>query len=121
MKHPAQVWNLIAETQPLKTTWAQVVFPMDQEQMDQAIERETEALTEEMGDPVMAEAYLAVMPLLWEAEAIEAAREAGHAMVDGVTPMATVQEAVIAASRDYALTTQEQTQLEKKLRTAPTA
>jgi len=35
--------------------------------------------------------------------------------------METVQMAVIAASRDYGLTTQDQIKLEKLLQTAPTA
>ena len=119
-QHPAATWNAIAETQELQTEWAELMFPLPQEEMDEALERETAKLAEEMGSRMVAVAYLRVMPLLWEAEAIEAFQATGAPLADGMTAMGTVQEAVIAASRDYVLTMQDQQRLEEKLRTPPT-
>lgn len=120
-QHPARVWNRIAETQDLQTEWAEAMFPLDQAEMDAALEREAEALADELGGARLASAYLTVMPLLWEARAISAAKASGEPLMQGLTPMETVQEAVIAASRDYALTTREQKRLEAKLRMPPAA
>lgn len=117
-QHPAIVWNRIAETQTLRTEWAQAMFPLDDDQLASAMERQMEALTPDLGDR-LASVYLTIMPLLWEAQAILDAQAAGVPLVDSVTAMETVQEAVIAASRDYALTTKEQKRLEAKLQTPP--
>ena len=119
-QHPAATWNAIAETQDLRTGWAQQMFPLPQDEMDLALDREETALAEEMGGAKLAAAYLKVMPLLWEAEAVQTFAGTGDPRADGLMPMATVQEAVIAASRDYALTMAEQRTLEKRLRTPPT-
>lgn len=118
---PAPVWNLIAETQPIRTGWAQLMFPLDPERLEKAIDREHERLTKEMGSDKLATAYLAVMPLLWEAPAIRAFKDSGHYLSDGIVPLETVQQAVIAASRDYGLTMAEQESLDKKLRMLPEA
>ena len=120
-QHPAEVWNAIAETQSLRTDWARAMFPLPQDLMDQEVEAEQAYLAKEMGSARMALAYLTVMPLLWEAAAVEAFKATGAALGEGLTPMPTQQMAVIAASRDYALTMQEQKQLEKKLSTPPKA
>lgn len=120
-QHPAPVWNAIAEMQPLQTDWAEQMFPMPQEALDVAMDQEQTRLAGEMGSDRLAMAYLAVMPTLWEAPAVQAFKASGHYLSDGVTVMETVQQAVIAASRDYSLTTREQAQLEKKLRQMPAA
>lgn len=119
IQQPAAVWNAIAETQDLTTEWAAAMFPLPPAMMDRAIERAEAALTKEMGDARLAGAVLAVGPLVWEAEAVQRFVSSGHPLSQGLTVMETVQEAVIAASRDYALTTREQKSLEKRLRTPP--
>ena len=66
----ARYWNEIAETQPLKTEWAQQMFPLLQEDMDLALENEEKRLFRETNNPRVASAYLKIMPLLWENRAI---------------------------------------------------
>ena len=118
-QQPAIVWNTIAETQPLRTDWAKMLFPMPQDQMDEALGAEAKSLAESLGSEKLAAAYLSVAPLLWEVRAILAFKATGDRMSDGLTPLETTQEAVIAASRDYALTIKEQRQLSEKLSTPP--
>ena len=120
-RHPAEVWNAIAETQDLRTSWAAAMFPLPQEVLDEEMAAEMKRLTKEAGSETVALAYLAVMPTLWEAPAVQAFKATGDPLGDGLTVMETVQMAVIAASRDYGLTTQDQIKLEKLLQTAPTA
>jgi hypothetical protein len=114
----AEVWNHLAETRPLRTEWAKQMFPLPEEMMAAALEKERERLRPELGE-VVTEAYLAVMPLLWEAPAILAAQATGHYLVENLQALETVPEALVAASRDYRLTVKEQKLLERKLRTAP--
>ena len=120
-RHPAEVWNAIAETQDLRTSWAEAMFPLPQDVLDDEMAAEMKRLTKEAGSETVALAYLAVMPTLWEAPAVQAFKATGDPLGDGLTVMETVQMAVIAASRDYGLTTQDQIKLEKLLQTAPTA
>ena len=115
---PAAIWNAIAETQPLKTGWAQQVFPLPEAEMDLALEREEARLTADVGGQV-ASAYLVVMPLLWEQTAIRHFKAAGGPG-NSLPMVETVQQAVMLASRDYPLTKAQQTSLERLLETEPT-
>ena len=116
---PAAVWNEIAETQPLATAWAEQMFPLPEAELDRALEREETRLVDEGADGQVASAYLIVMPLLWEREAIRRYKaETQHAT--GSLPMVeTVQQAVMLASRDYPLTKAQQASLAKLLATEP--
>ena len=117
---PAAIWNAIAETQNLRTTWAQQMFPLPPDEMALALEREETRLAEEAGgDALVAAAYLRVMPLVWEAEAIERFSEA-NGPIPSLPLIQTAQEAVIVASNDYPMTKAQQQTLSKMLKTAPT-
>lgn len=103
---PAAIWNEIAETQTLRTGWAEQMFPLPQADLDRALENEAAKVAELAGSQVVAAAYLVVMPLLWEAQAIRAwVQEAGpHA---SLPPVETVDGAVALAQGDYPLTAGE--------------
>lgn len=65
------LWNQIAATQTLATDWAQTVFPMDAEQIDQLMIQTRKNLLEHGHDRRVVAAYLEVMPLLAEHKAIQ--------------------------------------------------
>ena len=115
----APIWNAIAETQALRTTWAEAMFPLPGPMMDEALQAEQERLAGEAGDPLVAAAYLRVMPLVWEAEAIK-----GYLAKTGPNPalpqIETAQEAAMLASRDYPMTSSQIKKLHAMLRTEPT-
>ena len=117
---PARIWNRIADEQTLRTAWAQQMFPLPEEQMETALEREGDRLTKEAdGDSLVAAMYLRVMPLVWEADAIRR-----DAMKHGPNPalplIETAQEAAIVASKDYPMTKAQIRKLHAMLRTEPT-
>lgn len=100
---PAAIWNEIAETQDLRTGWAEQMFPLPQEDLDRALANEAAKVAELAGSEVVAAAYLAVMPLLWEAQAIRAwTQEAGPNAA--LPPVETVAGALALAQGDYPLT-----------------
>lgn len=117
---PAQLWNQIAETQELRTAWAQQMFPLPEDDLEMALTAEELRLSKVMGSAKLAAAYLTVMPLLWEAEAIQL-HQTEFGPNASIPPLATVQEAVIVASRDFGLTTAQQATLQKQLSTEPDA
>jgi len=112
------VWNQIGETVPLKTDWAKQMFPLPEDQMEKALALEEKRLmrTEE---GVVAAAYLKMMPLLWEREAI-AQYKAEHPEWEAALPEVNdVEEAVMLASEDLPLTRAQQGRLRKLLSTLP--
>lgn len=113
------IWNEIAETQQLRTSWAQQVFPLPDEQQAQMLHQEEDRLAKET-DSIVAAAYLKVMPLLWENEAISRFKE-GHPELEAALPeILTVPEAVIIASRDLPLDKSQQAKLTEMLQKEPT-
>lgn len=111
-----EVWNRIADSQPLRTEWAQRMFPLPAEQMYAALaEAEVGAR-----DKVLEAAYLAVMPLLWEAGAISRFLIQNPNLTYSIQPIETANEAVMLASKDFPLSKSQQKQLRQKLETAPT-
>ncbi len=113
---PARIWNEISETQELQTAWAEQMFPLPQELLDKALDNEATRIEQKTGDPTVANAYLEVMPLLWERKAIERyVAKTGR----NVQPLVDVSEAVIVASRDRPLTVSQQEQLRDLLLIEP--
>jgi hypothetical protein len=95
------------------------MFPLPPDEMSKALDREEARIAKAVGgDALVAAAYLRVMPLVWEADAIE-----GLARIDGPNPalplIRTAQEAVIVASNDYPMTKAQQQTLHGLLRTHP--
>lgn len=115
---PAAIWNKIAETQTLATTWAEEMFPLPSEELDAALATEEDRLIKDAGSAKVAAAYLMVMPLLWERKAIRAFQDS-NGMVASLPLIETAQEAVIVASKDFPMTRAEQKTLNGMLQTAP--
>ena len=113
-------WNEIAESQPLKTEWAQQMFPLPQEDMDLALEKEEARLTRETSNPVLASAYLKIMPLLWENRAISNFLKDNPSLRIAMPPLESVSEALMVARMDFQLTTRELMKLGEMLKEPPT-
>lgn len=116
----AKFWNEIAATQPLKTQWAQEMFPLPQAELDAALEREEQRLTRETNDPQVASAYLKIMPLLWENEAISKFLNANPSLMTAMPPLQSQTEALTVARKDFRLTTGQMMKLQKLLSVQPT-
>lgn len=118
---PASVWNEIAATQTLETTWAQQMFPLPAEQMMEALAREEERLKAETGSSEVAATYLQIMPLLWEQTAISRFLQANPGQAPALSPIpATPSEAVTLANRDFQMSPAQRRSLLKLLRQKPT-
>lgn len=116
----ARYWNAIAESQPLKTEWAQQMFPLPQEDMDLAVENEEKRLMRETSDPVLASAYLKIMPLLWESAAISNYLKGNPSLRAAIPPIESITEAIMIAKKDFRLTTRELMKLAEMLKEPPT-
>lgn len=116
----ARVWNQIAEQQPLATAWAKQMFPLPSDLLDAALEKEESRLARETNDPVVASAYLKVMPLLWERTAISNFLQDNPSLSPALTPMADTSEAVMIASKDFQLTVSQKKKLRRLLDVRPT-
>ena len=108
---PAQIWNQVAK-QPLRTRLAKRMFPLSQDKLMAALQREEDALIKDGTDPLVASVYLMMAPLLWEQKAIS---KAGV----NLTPVVAVDEAVRLAANDYPLTEFQKAQLAQMLATEP--
>jgi hypothetical protein len=107
----ATYWNQIAAQQPLATEWAEQMFPLPQEELDKALDREEERVAAEAGgDRVVAAAYLKVMPLLWERRAISNYLQDNPTLRGAMPPLESRSEAILIASKDFQLS---RSQLEK--------
>lgn len=116
----AKYWNQIAETQPLATPWAQQVFPLPQEQMDKALGREEDSLIAAGTDPVVAAAYLKLMPLLWERTAISNYLLENPELRAAMPPLESLSEALRVAERDFPMTGSRLLKLRELLQKRPT-
>lgn len=116
----ARYWNEIAKTQHLKTQWAAEMFPLSQSELDAALEREEQRLLRETNDPQVASAYLKIMPLLWENEAISKFLNANPSLMSAMTPVQGLHEAMQVARKDFRLTTGQMQKLKRMLSETPT-
>jgi len=116
----ARYWNEIAKSQPLKTEWAQQMFPLPQEDMDLALENEENRLFRETNNPILVCAYLKIMPLLWENVAISNYLEDNPSLRVAIPPIESIPEAILIARKDFHLTTRELMKLGEMLKELPT-
>lgn len=115
---PAPIWNALAETGLLRTTWAQGMFPLPQDLLDEELAAEAARLQAETGSDLLPAAYLTVMPLLWEAEAIRALTEE-QGPIPSLPPVETVDDAMAVATGDFLLTGPEKATLRAMLLVPP--
>lgn len=115
----AEIWNRIAETQPLATEWAQQMFPLPANELDRALEREEKRIAKG-ASPEVAAAYLKVMPLLWERAAISSFLQGQPNLRHALPTLEDASEAVLMAARDFQLTEQQKRKLYGLLQQQPT-
>ena len=115
---PARVWNQIAEAGPLRTGWAEQMFPLPDDLLLLGLENEEKRLAQILPNGKTVAAYLTVMPMLWEAQAIRNWQAvAGPSMA--VFPLESVEQAMRVAMGDYRLEPQEQEALRALLLVEP--
>lgn len=112
------IWNQIGETVPLQTDWAKQMFPLPEDQMQKALALEEQRLMQ-TEDSTVSAAYLMVMPLLWEREAIARFKQEHPELEASLPEVGAVDEAVILASQEFPLDASQQKRLANLLRTAP--
>ena len=115
---PASVLNQILESQPLKTTWAETLFAMNQDELNEAMEEQTKALEASgVADPV-ALAYLKIAPVLAEQEAITAFIEQTGSMAlrASLPDVTTPDEATMVMTEEHRLTPEQAEQLHDMLK-----
>lgn len=119
---PARILNDIYKTQKkrLVTPFAKRVFKLPEMEIDQQVgEREKELKKEGVSLPVRL-AYMTVMPLLWEREAIAAYLREKELGTSPVLPnITTVEEAVYLGNLDFPMDENEQNKLRELLRLTP--
>ncbi len=124
----ANVWNQIGSTVPLATGWAQQMFPLPPQDLEKALQvEETRIATEaaamepkaEQPDYLTAGAYLLVMPLLWEHEAISQFLTEHPEMQRALPTVETVQDAVDLASEEFVLDSTQRQKLGALLQQEP--
>jgi len=105
----------------LATEWAELMFPLPDDVLMDALDREADRLmAEHKISPSLTLAYLKTMPLLWERKAI-AAFVADNPALGGALPnVETVEEAIRIATLDHPITTREQDKLASLLMIQPT-
>lgn len=115
---PASLWNHIAQEEPLRTEWCNLMFPLPQDEMDEAILMERTRHLKMNPRPVLIAAYLLVMPLYWEQKAIRQYQERFGPL--GSLPMVErLQEAVEIAAADMPLDREERKMLRLMLLPEP--
>lgn len=103
---PASVLNQILASQPLQTQWAETLFAMDQEELNQTLEQQAVALEASgVPDPVIL-AYQKIAPVLAEQTAITAfIEETGSMALRASLPdVTTPDEAVMVMTEEHRLT-----------------
>lgn len=114
----AAVWNRVAREQPLATAWAKKMFPLEAENLNQALEKEEKRIAAEVGGSLqIAAVYLQVMPLLWERRALAAYNRNHQTLL--FPDVATVNEAVEMAARDCPMNPRQKASLRRLLKTRP--
>jgi hypothetical protein len=110
------IWNEIAKTQELRTSFAKRFFPLQDEDMSAAIEAEIEKLKKFGASNNVALSYMVMAPLLWENEAIAAFVREHPVYYEALPNIVSVEEAVAIISRDYTLSSSEKEDLTELLR-----
>ena len=116
----AKYWNQIAETQTLATEWAKAIFPLPQDLLDKALDREEARVATVPGaDRVVAAAYLKLAPLLWERMAISSYLRENPELRAALPPIESLEEAVKMAANDFRMSEHQLSTLYKLLRKSP--
>ena len=109
---PAQVWNKIAQTVPLRLKASASLMAMTQQQLDNELESQAQALRKSGNSSLVIAAYQQMMMPLAEQQAISAyISQTGESELRQALPdVQTAAEAVALATNDLPLTGPDRTQ-----------
>lgn len=116
----ARVWNEVAKQEPLQTPMARSLFPLPQDQLNEALEARELALRGQGVDPKVASAYLSVAPLLWEQAALANYSRANPKAAQALPNVVSPAEATLLATKEFSLTASQQQSLNALLMKPPT-
>lgn len=118
MQVHAEIWNEIAQTQPLETRWARQAFALDQEQLTALLEDWGNLLAKAGHSPGVVLAYQVLTPLVIERRAIQAylAETEKPDLMGALPEINSPAEALTLAARDYKLTPRDLSDLEAMLK-----
>lgn len=116
----AAVWNRVAREQPLQTDMAKSLFPMDQVDLNEALQGREVDLQARGVEPKVASAYLTVAPLLWENKALSGFSRDHPGLSDSLPNVVSPGEAAMLATKEYSLNVSQQQSLQQLLMTPPT-
>ena len=117
---PAEIWNGIAETETLRTAWAKKHFPLTEQEMEQAEEKEADALEKNWPRAVV-RGFQDMRPLLLEREALRQWTRKHPEHAAALPEVNSLEEAVDMAAMDWMYDETEKRQLRELLREAMTA
>lgn len=102
---PASLWNEVARKVQLETEWAKVMFQLDEEELDEALESQNEALRANGASEKVALAYQTMLPLCLENAALQKFVELeDNPELTGLFPdLNTPEEAAQLAAREFDL------------------
>lgn len=101
LNHPADLWNQIASEQTLLTPWAETTFPLSQDALQASLQDEAANLRKDRTPGTVILAFQTVRPLLLEQEALEAFLLEHPEYQGFLTPVATVDEALLLAEKEF--------------------
>ena len=115
-KLPATTWNRIHQQNNLKSAWAKVMFALDEQSLNQALDKQAEKLIENYQNKAIL-AYQTVLPLLVEQQALtEFIETTGEPELRKALPEVLNQsEAVQLMTQEYNLSKEQQKQLRQLL------
>jgi hypothetical protein len=96
----APIWNEIAKTQKLATSWARKWFAMDQDELNAADQKEYEEMKAKGISHEVAASLQMVRPLLWERAAINRHLQKHPELTAALPTVNSPNEAVILASME---------------------
>lgn len=115
---PASLWNEIAKATKLKTEWGQMMFRLNEQELDDALETQAEQMKAAGHQNKVILAYQLLLPLCLERSALaEYRRKMEQSDLSGVLPeVATVAEAVNLAASELDLREEQLADLAELLR-----
>lgn len=116
---PAQIWNLIAKTQPVQSAHWRSLMEMSQDKLTQELAKLEADLERKGADAQVIRGYVLVAPLLRENVAISrfVETQASPDLRSCLPELTSINEAVGLATEEFRLKPSQQTRLAELLKT----
>lgn len=117
---PQIIWNQIAYEQPLKTKWGKKMFNLTEKEIDKEMDKEARQLSQKGYSNKAITAYLTVLPMLLENEAIRTfmQTEDNLDLMQMMPEIYSAEEAVRLMTAEYRLMDNQQRELMEMLKAA---